>query len=48
MSVIAVHINDAGITVLDAERILYREAGFALLDDDLLSTGYRAYAAARV
>ncbi len=48
MSYIAVHINDAGITVLDSERILYREPGFALLDDDQLTTGNHAYAAARV
>ena len=48
MSVVAAHLNDAGITVLDAERILYREPGFALLDDDRLTTGNQAYAAARV
>ena len=48
MSVVAAHINDAGITVLDSKRILYREPGFALLDDDQLTTGNQAYAAARV
>ena len=48
MSVVAAHINDAGITVLDSKRILYREPGFALLDDDQLTTGNEAYAAARV
>ena len=48
MSVVAVHINDAGITVLDSKRILYREPGFALLDDDQLTTGNEAYAAARI
>ena len=48
MSIVAVHINDAGITVLDPERILYREPGFALLDDDRLTTGNEAYAVARI
>ncbi len=48
MSVIAAHINDAAITVLDSKRILYREPGFALLDDDRLTTGNEAYAEARV
>lgn len=48
MNVAAAHVNDAGITVLDAKRTLYREPGFALLDDDQLITGNEAYAAARV
>lgn len=48
MSVVAAHLNDAGITVLDAERILYREPGFALLENDRLTTGIEAYAAARI
>ncbi len=48
MNVVAAHVNDAGITVLDAKRILYREPGFALLDDDKLTTGNEAYAAARI
>jgi hypothetical protein len=45
---LAAHINDAGIVVIDAGRILYREPGFALLDDDGLSTGAAAYAQARM
>jgi hypothetical protein len=48
LSVVAAHLNDAGITVLDSKRILYREPGFALLEDDRLTTGNAAYAAARV
>ena len=48
LSVVAAHINDAGITALDSKRILYREPGFALLDDDRLTTGNEAYAAARI
>lgn len=48
MNVAAAHVNDAGITVLDAKRTLYREPGFALLDGDQLITGNEAYAAARI
>ena len=48
MSLIAAHINDAGIAVLDSERILYREPGFALLDDNELTTGNAAFSNARV
>jgi len=47
LRVVAAHINDAGITALDSNRILYREPGFALLDDRL-ATGNEAYAAARI
>ncbi len=48
MSLLAAHINDAGIAVLDASRVLYREPGFALLEDDELSTGSAAYSQARI
>jgi len=48
MGLLAAHLNDAGISVLDSERILYREPGFALLDDDQLTTGSAAYSYARV
>ena len=48
MDVVAVHVNDAGITALDSKRILYREPGFTLLEDDRLTAGNQAYAAARV
>ena len=48
MTLLAAHLNDAGISVLDAERFLYREPGFALLDDDRLSTGNDAYAQFRI
>ncbi len=48
MSLLAAHINDAGISVLSAERPLYREPGFALLDDDELTTGSKAFANARI
>ena len=48
MSLLAAHINDAGISVLSAERLLYREPGFALLDDDELTTGSKAFQNARI
>lgn len=48
VSLLAAHINDAGISVLDTEHILYREPGFALLEDDELATGLKAFEKARV
>jgi hypothetical protein len=48
VSLLAAHINDAGISVLDSSRILYREPGFALLEDDELITGKAAYSQSRV
>jgi len=48
LSLLAAHINDAGISVLSADRILYREPGFALLEDDDLTTGIKAFQNARV
>lgn len=48
MSLLAAHINDAGISVLNAERVIYREPGFALLEDDRLSTGTVAFANSRI
>ncbi len=48
MSILAAHLNDAGIAVVNSERILYREPGVALLDGDTLTTGSEAFAAARL
>lgn len=48
MARLAAHLNDAGITLLDGERILYREPGFAFLDNDRLATGIEALANARI
>lgn len=48
MSLLAAHINDAGITVLDSGKILYREPGFVLLEENRLEAGNTAYAEARV
>jgi hypothetical protein len=45
---LAAHINDAGITLLGGDRILYREPGFAFLDHDRLTTGSEAFANARI
>jgi hypothetical protein len=44
----AVHINDAGITLMDGAKILYREPGFALLEDNHLITGDEAFRQARI
>ena len=48
MARLAAHLNDAGITLLDGERILYREPGFAFLDRDRLATGVDALRNARI
>lgn len=48
MGVLAAHLNDAGIAIVNADRILYREPGVALLDSDTLTIGNEAFAAARV
>jgi hypothetical protein len=48
VGLLAAHINDAGLSVLDADKVLYRESGFALLDDDDLTTGAEAVAQARL
>ncbi len=44
MGLLAAHLNDAGILLVNDEKILYREPGFALLEDDHLITGADAYA----
>ncbi|MEM9401530.1 MAG: FHA domain-containing protein [Pseudomonadota bacterium] len=48
MSLLAAHINDGAITVLNAERLLYRQPGFALLDDEGISLGDAAEHVARL
>ena len=48
MALLAAHLNDAGISVQDADKVHYREPGFALLDDDRLTTGSDAFSQARV
>jgi len=46
VTLLAAHLNDAGILITDGERILCREPGFALLEDDGLVTGREAWASA--
>ena len=46
MSLLALHLNDAGVLLTDGERILCREPGFALLEDDGVVTGREAWAVA--
>lgn len=48
MTRLAIHISDAGITLLNSEQITYREPGFALLGDNGLTTGNAAFANARI
>ncbi len=48
MTLLAADINDAGITVLNESAVVYREPGFALLEEDGLTTGQEAYRLARV
>jgi len=44
MTLLAAHLNDAGLLITDGDRILCREPGFALLEDDGLITGRPAWA----
>lgn len=46
MTLLAAHLNDAGILITDGDRILCDEPGFALLEDDRLITGRAAWARA--
>ena len=48
MTLIATHLNDAEISVIDSERVFYREPGFALFEGDQLTIGTDAYNAARL
>ena len=48
MAILAAHLNDASLVVCDDERILYREPGFALLENERLTTGLPAFANARL
>lgn len=48
MSRLAIHLNDAGITLSNGEQIVYREPGFAYLGDDNLTTGNQAFSHARI
>ena len=48
MSRLALHPNDAGVTLLDEQRIGYREPGFALLEESGLTIGNAAFQKARI
>lgn len=48
MTRLAIYINDAGITLLNKDQIVYRQPGFALLDDNNMSTGDEAFSRARM
>lgn len=48
MTRLAIHINDAGITLLNGEQIAYREPGFALMDDAQLITGNAAFGQSKI
>lgn len=45
---LAIHINDAGITLVGKDKMVYREPGFAWLGDDKLETGNAAFAKVRI
>jgi len=44
VTLLAAHLNDAGLLITDGERILCREPGYALLEDEGLVTGRDAWA----
>jgi hypothetical protein len=48
VSRLAIHLNDAAITLLNNEQIVYREPGVAWLNGDRLVTGHEAFAHARI
>lgn len=48
MATLAAHLNDSAISVSNADHVLYREPGFALLEDDHVATGNEAYSSARL
>ncbi len=48
MPQLATHLNDAGITLLSDQGIVYREPGFAILNDEQLTTGDAAFGQARI
>ena len=48
MARLGIHINDAGITVSNGDKITYREPGYAYLGADTLTTGNQAFSHARI
>lgn len=45
---LAIHLNDAGITLAEGERIIYREPGFAWLGDTGVTCGEEAFLHSRI
>lgn len=48
MSRLAIHLNDAEITVSDGERVIYREPGYAWLGESRMTTGSDAFSHSRI
>src|SRR5690606_41237438 len=48
MSALAIEINDSGLVVADAERVLAVEPGYALVERGNITTGAEAYRQARL
>ena len=48
MTRLAIHLNDAAITLLQQDQVVYREPGFAWLNGDNLTTGNEAFSRARI
>jgi hypothetical protein len=46
VTLLAAHLNDAGLVFTDGDRVLCREPGFALLEDEGLLSGQKAWASA--
>lgn len=48
MDRLAIHLNDADVTVFDGQKVVYREPGFAYLGNESLATGIDAFSNARI
>lgn len=48
MARLALYPNDAGVTLLDQQKVIYRQPGFALLDGQALVIGNAAFRKARI
>ena len=48
MARLALYPNDAGVTLLDDQRLLYREPGFALVDENGVTLGRAAFENSRI
>lgn len=48
MTRLSLHLNDAGITLLDGDQIAYREPGFAMLGNASVRTGNEAFGQSKI